>query len=167
LHDLENAKLALDTSQVNDQDPTVNAGIHFVRGEIAIEIGDTNLALTELRKFRDAFEDPIVSYAFVSYDCLNVLAEEFAGHPERADALLASIGTFVDCYRFRGDILDRRGDWAGAQKAYADGVRLAPDLPAVYYSWGVALAKHGDLSGAQVRAKVEAVQGIARGLGKP
>jgi tetratricopeptide (TPR) repeat protein len=27
-------------------------------------------------------------------------------------------------------------------------VALAPDLPAGYFSWGVALAKHGDLPGA-------------------
>jgi hypothetical protein len=39
-------------------------------------------------------------------------------------------------------ILDHRGDWAGAQKSYADAVALAPDLPAGYYSWGGALAKH-------------------------
>jgi tetratricopeptide (TPR) repeat protein len=60
--------------------------------------------------------------------------------------------TFVDCYRFRADILDGRG-LVGAQKAYADAVALAPDLPAAYYSWGVALAKHGDLVGAAAKFK--------------
>lgn len=52
--------------------------------------------------------------------------------------------------RFRSglDTLAGRGNWTGAQKAYADGVALAPDFPAVYYSWGVALANHGDLDGA-------------------
>ena len=54
----------------------------------------------------------------------------------------------MECFRFRGDILAGRGDWAGAQKTYADGIALAPDLPAVYYSWGVALDTHGDLDGA-------------------
>jgi hypothetical protein len=34
-----------------------------------------------------------------------------------------------------------------AQQAYAGAVSLAPDLPAVYYSWGVARARHGDLAG--------------------
>ena len=46
-----------------------------------------------------------------------------------------------------------RGDWPGAQKAYADAVALAPDLPAAYYSWGVALAKHGNLDGAAAKFK--------------
>jgi tetratricopeptide (TPR) repeat protein len=82
-----------------------------------------------------------------------VPAEEAAGYPARADALLKATGTIVDCYRFRADILDGRGDWAGAQKAYAETVALAPDLPAAYYSWGVALATHGDLAGAAAKLR--------------
>jgi tetratricopeptide (TPR) repeat protein len=61
--------------------------------------------------------------------------------------------SFVDCYRFRADILDGRRDWIGAQKAYAEAVALAPDLPAAYYSWGLALAKHGDLAAAETQLK--------------
>jgi tetratricopeptide (TPR) repeat protein len=30
-------------------------------------------------------------------------------------------------------------------------VTLTPDLPAGYYSWGVALARHGDLAGAEAK----------------
>jgi tetratricopeptide (TPR) repeat protein len=30
-------------------------------------------------------------------------------------------------------------------------VALAPDLPAAYFSWGVALARHGDLVGAEAK----------------
>jgi hypothetical protein len=56
---------------------------------------------------------------------------EVADHPDEADALLT--GTFVDCCRFRGDILNGRGGWMGAQKAYSDAVTLAPDLPPGYY----------------------------------
>ncbi len=65
--------------------------------------------------------------------------------------MLQAGGRFVDCYRFHGDILDHRGDWAGAQQAYASAVAIAPDLPAGYYSWGVALARHGDLAGAAAK----------------
>ena len=67
--------------------------------------------------------------------------------------MLKKAGTFVDCYRFRADILDGRGDWVGSQKAYADAVALAPDLPAAYFSWGVALLRHGDLDGAVAKLK--------------
>jgi tetratricopeptide (TPR) repeat protein len=41
----------------------------------------------------------------------------------------------------------------GAQEWYAKSVELAPDLPAGYYSWGVALGKHGDLPGAVAKLK--------------
>jgi len=67
--------------------------------------------------------------------------------------VLKTGGTFVDCYRFHGDILDGRGDWKSAQEWYAKAVALAPDLPASYYSWGVALARHGDLTGAEAKLK--------------
>jgi hypothetical protein len=32
-------------------------------------------------------------------------------------------------------------------------VKLAPSLPAGYYSWGLAFAKHGDLDGAAAKFK--------------
>jgi tetratricopeptide (TPR) repeat protein len=79
------------------------------------------------------------------------------GQPAKADAALdapmkaVGIGQFVDCYRFRGDVLDLRGDWTGAQAWYAKAVQLAPDIPSGNYSWGMALARHGDLAGAAAR----------------
>ena len=63
---------------------------------------------------------------YLGNNCWIALVEEAVGHPDKADAILTSAGTFVDCYRFRADILDSRGDWPGAQKAYADAVALAP-----------------------------------------
>jgi len=79
--------------------------------------------------------------------------EEAAGHPDRADLILKGGGSYVDCYRFYGDVLDGRGDWKGAQEWYAKSVTLAPHLPGGYYSWGIALAKHGDLAGAEAKQR--------------
>jgi tetratricopeptide (TPR) repeat protein len=107
-----------------------------------------------MEAFQTAHNNPAVSSQYPGYPCWVAPAEEAAGHPEKADLLLKTAGTFVDCYRFRADILVGRADWTGAQKAYADAVSLAPDLPAAYYSWGVALANHGDLDGAAVKLKV-------------
>jgi len=39
------------------------------------------------------------------------------------------------------------------QAWYAKAVKLAPSIPSAYYSWGMALAKHGDLSGAAAQFK--------------
>jgi tetratricopeptide (TPR) repeat protein len=145
--------LALKTTKEDPQDPTIGALTHFVRGRLAAEAGDAARAATEMQAFGAAYLDPTVSTSAPGYNCWIAPAEEAAGHPDKADAVLMAAGTFVDCYRFRADILDGRGDWVRAQKAYADAVALAPDLPGAYYSWGVALLKHGDLEGAVAKLK--------------
>jgi tetratricopeptide (TPR) repeat protein len=153
LHDPMAAELALQTTVQDAKDPTIGAVTHYVRGRLAADAGDAAKAATELEAFGVAFSDPAVGTQYPGYNCWIAPAEEAAGHPEKADAILKTAGTFVDCYRFRGDILDQRGDWPGAQKAYAAAVALAPDLPAGYYSWGAALARHGDLAGAESKLK--------------
>jgi tetratricopeptide (TPR) repeat protein len=125
--------------------------IHHVRGRLALEAGDIVTAVVEFGAFATAYAIPAVSTNNPGYQCWIAPVEEAARHPDKADAFLKTAGTFVDCYRFRADILDGRSNWPGAQKAYAEAVALAPDLPAAYYSWGVALARHGDLVGAEVK----------------
>ena len=153
LHDLDAAELALKTSKADPNDPAGGALIHHVRARLAAEAGDTATAVTEMEAFGIAYQNPAVSTNNPGYHCWIAPAEEAAGHPDKADAFLRTAGTFVDCYRFRADILAARGDWPGAQKAYAEAVALAPDLPAAYYSWGASLAQHGDLAGAEVKLK--------------
>ena len=148
LHDDADAEFQLQTAQGDAKDPSIAAVTHFVHGRIATEAGDGARAAAEMEAFAAAFADPIVAANYAGYPCWVAPAEELAGHPDKADAALKAGGRFVDCYRFRGDVLGHRGDWAGAQKAYAEAVAIAPDLPAGYYSWGLALARHGDLAGA-------------------
>jgi len=148
LHDTADAEFQLQTAQGDAKDTTIAAMTHFVHGRLATEAGDAARAAAEMEAFAAAFASPIVSSNYPGYPCWVAPAEELAGHPDKADAALKAGGHYVDCYRFRGDILDHRGDWAGAQTAYAQAVAIAPDLPAGYYSWGVALARHGDLTGA-------------------
>jgi tetratricopeptide (TPR) repeat protein len=87
--------------------------------------------------------------------CFSAVTYELTAQPAKADAALDAVGNlhFVDCYRFRGDVLELRGDWAGAQDWYAKSVQLGPSIPSGYYSWGVALEKHGDLAGAALKFK--------------
>ena len=153
LHDSVAADIALQTTKPDLGDPSIAAGAHLVRGLLATESGDSIRAVSEMEAFLAAYSDPAVVWGWSSFNCWVAPAEEAAGHPDKADAILHTGGTFVDCYRFRGDILDHRGDWPAAQKAYADAVALAPDLPAGYYSWGIALAKHGDLDAAAAKLK--------------
>jgi tetratricopeptide (TPR) repeat protein len=151
LHDPEAAELSLKTTKEATGDLTIAAMTHFVRGRLAAEAGDARTAATEMEAFGTDYENPAESTNNPGYNCWIAPAEEAAGHPDKADQVLRSGGSFVDCYRFRADILDGRGDWSGAQKAYAEAVALAPDLPAAYYSWGVALGRHGDIAGAEAK----------------
>jgi tetratricopeptide (TPR) repeat protein len=148
LHDPAAAQLALATTKADERDPSIVAVSHFVRGRLAARAGDTTDAVVELEAFAALAVSPAVYFNFPGYTCWVALAEEAAGHPDKADAVLKNGGTYVDCYRFRGDILDGRKDWPAAQKAYAQAVALAPDLPAAYFSWADALVRHGDLAGA-------------------
>jgi tetratricopeptide (TPR) repeat protein len=153
LHDPVAAELALKTTKEDAHDPNIVALTHFVHGRLAAEAGDAATAAAEMEAFGTAYANPAVANNNPGYNCWIAPAEAAAGHPDKADALLKAAGTFADCYRFRGDILDGRGDWAGAQKSYADAVALAPHLPAAYYSWGLALARHGDPAGAVAKLK--------------
>jgi hypothetical protein len=148
LHDPAQAELDIQSAQADASDHTVSAATHLVHGHLAADAGQTARAAVEMEAFGAAFSDPIVALIYASQNCWIAPAEEAAGHPDKADAALKAGGRYVDCARFRGDILDHRREWVGAQKAYAAAVAIAPDLPAAYYSWGLALARHGDLAGA-------------------
>ena len=126
-----------------------------VRARLAVESGDLAAAAAQIAAFDAANANPISALTadIGSLDCWLAPAEEAAGHPDRADAILLSSGAFVDCYRFRADILDGRGDWPAARKAYGAAVALARDLPAAYYSWGLALLRHGDLPAAEEKLR--------------
>lgn len=138
LHDLDGAQQAVDGGTPNR-----------VRARLAVESGELAVAATQIAAFDAANASSAATADIGSLNCWLAPAEEAAGHPDRADAILVSSGTFVDCYRFRADILDGRGDWPAARKAYGAAVALARDLPAAYYSWGLALLRHGDLVAAE------------------
>jgi tetratricopeptide (TPR) repeat protein len=159
MHDPQGAELYLETAIDGGVSAWTTAMTHFVHGWEALDAGRWSQAANELEGFQAGLSDPLVRDNGAGYACWLAPAEEMAGHPEKADAALAVGGSFVDCYRFRADVLDHRGDWAGAQKAYAAAVALAPDLPAAYYSWGLALARHGDLAGAQAKFAAASARG--------
>jgi tetratricopeptide (TPR) repeat protein len=155
MHDVDAAMLRLQTTVINETNPADFAAAVFDRALLAEERGEVQTAAREWDLYASAFTNPVVSSPFPYNLCYAAVTYEKTGQHAKADAALDSAGNakFVDCLRFRGDVLDLRGDWAGAQIWYAKAVALGPSLPAGYYSWGVALARHGDFPGAAAKLK--------------
>jgi tetratricopeptide (TPR) repeat protein len=155
LHNVDAVKSQLLVTKYDAESAPDRAAATLARGLLAAELGDYAGAAKEIDIMLEAFKDPVVFSASTSTICFALPVYQAAHQSAKIEAVFAAVGslTFVDCTRFKGDLLDARGDWAGAQQWYAKAVKLAPSLPAGYYSWGVALAKHGDLPGAAAYLK--------------
>jgi hypothetical protein len=155
LHDPEAAQFTINNTRDPQSEEYTAALVHHMNATLAHELGNDAVAAKEWEAVAKDYEKPGVAANFGSAICHAAPALERVGRHTEADAALEAVAklTFVDCYRFKGDILDSRGNWAGAQEWYAKAVKLGPSLPAGYYSWGLALAKHGDLDGAVAKFK--------------
>jgi tetratricopeptide (TPR) repeat protein len=155
MHDVEAATLRLNTTPVDAKDVPDVAQATFVRALLAEEKGDPKAAAQEWDAYVGAYANPSVRTNDPHTICYAAPSYEKTGQSAKAEAALNAVGTLtlVDCYRFRGDILDLRGDWPNAQAWYANAVKLAPSIPSGYYSWGMALARHGNLEGAAEKFK--------------
>ncbi len=155
MHDVEAATLRLNTTPVDAKFTPDVAQATFVRALLAEENGDPKAAAQQWDEYAQAYANPSVRTNDPHTICFAAPSYEKTGQPAKAEAALDAVGslTLVDCERFRGDILDLRGDWSSAQAWYSKAVMLAPSIPSGYYSWGVALAKHGNFEGAAEKFK--------------
>ncbi|HWE07176.1 MAG TPA: tetratricopeptide repeat protein [Rhizomicrobium sp.] len=145
MHDWRGAELELETSPGTNTDHYVIAQSAFVRAIIALDEGDFAHAAALMRTADKiaSTDSSVASNLAAPWACWLARAEALSGDSKKVDADIARGGRFVDCYRFKGDIADRRGDWPAAQKDYAAAVALAPSIPSSYESWGEGLARHG------------------------
>jgi tetratricopeptide (TPR) repeat protein len=155
MHDVEAATLRINTTPVDANYAPDVAQATFVRALLAEENVDLKAAAREWDAYVQAYANPSVRTNNPHTICYAAPIFEKTGQTAKAEAALNAVGTLtlVDCDRFRADILDLRGDWPSAQTWYAKAVKLAPSIPAGYYSWGVALAKHGNLDDAAEKLK--------------
>jgi tetratricopeptide (TPR) repeat protein len=157
LHDVESASLRLAPAVWRHDYVLDVAEAEYAQALLAEETGNLSGAAKHWDTFVEVYSNLEVANKMPSTICHAAPVYAKLGDTAKADAALDApikvfgIGTYVDCYRFRGDVLELRGDWAGAQDWYAKAVKLAPSLPAGYYGWGVALAKHRDFVAAAAK----------------
>ncbi len=153
-HDVDTAAVRIKTTVVNSRSAPDISSSAMSKAVLAEEIGDLKAAAAEWDNYAAAYKNPTVSILNPMYMCYAAPTYEKTGQSAKADAALdapikaTGYSTFVDCYRFKGDVLELRGDWTGAQAWYAKAIKLAPSIPSGYYSYGMALFKHNDLTGA-------------------
>jgi hypothetical protein len=154
LHDVETARMRLKIAVWDPKSHPDMAQVHFTQALLSEEVGDLAAAAKSWDAFAIEYADPLVNIGSPANMCWAAPTYERTEQHSKADTALAAplkaigVSTFLDCYRFTGDVLDLRGDWAGAQQWYQKTTKLAPSSPAGYYSWGMALLRHGDLIGA-------------------
>jgi tetratricopeptide (TPR) repeat protein len=156
MHDVKAATLRLNTTPVDATYAPDVAQATFVRALLAEESADYKTAAREWDVYAAAYANPSVRTNNPHTICFAAPSYEKAGESARAEAALDAVGTLtlVDCYRFRGDILDLRGDCSNAQSWYAKAVKLAPSIPSGYYSWGMGLGRHRNLDAAAAKLNV-------------
>jgi len=161
LHDVASARLRFQTTVWDQKLHPDAANAAVAQAFLEKELDNLPAAAERWDELASLYADPVIATSIAPAICSAAPIYEKTGQPQKADAALSAVGTltFVDCYRYKADVLDMRGDWLGAQKWYAKAVKLAPSLPAGYYSWGLALAKHGDLPAAIEQLKLASLRG--------
>jgi tetratricopeptide (TPR) repeat protein len=156
MHDPDAAELRLKTTPLNPKAKPDLAFATFGNALIAQERGDSKAAVAAWDQYAALYTDPVVSTTGPQLICNAAVSYEKAGQGAKADKALNPAGglNFVDCYRFRADVLDLRSNWPEAEQWYAKAIKLAPSLPTGYYSWGLALERHGYLDEAAMQFQV-------------
>jgi tetratricopeptide (TPR) repeat protein len=150
LHDVATARLRFETTVWDPSSHPDAANAAMAQAFLEKELNNLPAAAKRWDEFAVLYADPVIATNIAPAICSAAPIYEKTGQPQKADAALNAVGaiTLVDCYRYKADVLDMRGDWVGAQEWYKKTVKLAPSLPAGYYSWALALAKHRDLPAA-------------------
>ena len=119
---------------IASSDPTdsiTKAEALLMQGYTALDRGDAAGALVPLQAFWKAWlADPNLQYSYNFQGCYTGLALGLTGHLKEAEAVFKRVNWSL-CDALQGDVLVHAGDVAGAEKAWAEGQRIRPDLPLV------------------------------------
>ena len=122
----------------------------LLAGYAALDSGDDAAAVAPLQAFAKAWAgDPNLQILYPDDRCFLGLAYGLAGRMADAEAVFRTAGAWSRCYAMHGDVLVHAGDVAAADRAWADGLKVGPDLPFVYLHRGLFEYRTGDLKDAE------------------
>ena len=113
----------------------------------ALGRNDVAAALPALQTFWKAWlADPNLQYTYNTQSCLVGFAYGLSGRMAEAEAAFERAGPWTLCYALHGDAFEHAGDLAGAERIWADGIRVGPDLSPVYLHRGISEMNRGDFA---------------------
>jgi tetratricopeptide (TPR) repeat protein len=118
-------------------------------GYAALDRGDAPAAVAPLEALLKAWQAnaPLQSDYFDT-PCFLGLAYGLTGRMAEAETVFRRTGPWSRCYALQGDALEHAGDLAGAQRVWAQGIAVGPDLSPVYLHRGISELNRGDLDAA-------------------
>jgi tetratricopeptide (TPR) repeat protein len=135
--------------QSDPDNPTTEAEALLLPAYEALDRGDPVAALPSLEAFWKAWQaSPGLQSLYTDPPCLAGFALGMAGRRAESEAVFARLGPLSRCYALHGDVLERSGDLAGAERLWAQGLAAAPDLPHVWLHRGLSELRRGDLASA-------------------
>ena len=147
LHDWARAHADLMTS--DPEHPSTVAMLSLVEGLQALDEGRPADAVAPLTAYARMWrEDERVRFDLHDAPCRLALALALTGRRAEAETVIGQTGRYVECYAARAQGFEAAGDRAGADRAFAAAIALAPSAAFAYEAYGRALLARGDLAAA-------------------
>jgi tetratricopeptide (TPR) repeat protein len=136
MHDPDSAARYMAAS--DPADPNAKAEALLLQVYAALDRNDFTAAVPPMEEFWKSWqESPLLQSTDLDYGCLLVLVYGGAGRVADAKTVFEKAGKWNRCYAFYGYALVKANDNDGARKIWAEGQRIAPDLPFVYLYRGL------------------------------
>jgi tetratricopeptide (TPR) repeat protein len=130
-------------------DPLTKAEGWLIAARRSMDQGDAAAALPPIEAFWKAWQaDPSLQYTINDGQCTVGQVLGFNGRMAEAEAAFQKGGSWSLCAALHGDVLEHAGDLAGAQRVWAESLKIAPDLSVVWLHRGLSALNRGDLRGA-------------------
>jgi tetratricopeptide (TPR) repeat protein len=130
-------------------DPLTKAMGMLIAARHSLDNGDIAGAAPPMEAFWKAWKaEPSLRFTLNDGQCVVGQALGLNGRMAEAEAAFQQGGSWALCAALHGDVLEHAGDLAGAQRVWAESLRIAPDLSVVWLHRGLSELNRGDLRGA-------------------